>query len=104
MTEAQSIALITGALAAVPGTVASIIGYFNHRGIRTNSKQIVGAKEDIVQVGKQINGRMNEQIAMVEKISYAAGVTAEKADEQDKKDVKAEARRKNPKAAPINDR
>jgi hypothetical protein len=92
MTEAQSIALITGTLAAVPGTLATIIGYLNHRGIRTNSTQILQTKEDIDMVGRQIDGRMDEHIALTKQISHAAGVAQEKKDVQKRKDVKAQAR------------
>jgi hypothetical protein len=95
MTEAQSVAIITGSLAAIPGVLSSILGYFNHQGIRVNSSQIIEAKEDIVQVGRQINGRMTEQLELTKQLGVISGVAQEKKDVQHRKDIKTQARLKN---------
>jgi hypothetical protein len=97
MTDVVYVAIIS----AIPGTVAAVLGYFNRRNLKEAKVQISEAKGDIVEVGKQINGRMNEQIELTKQISFAAGAAQEKKDEQGKQDT---AKRKSIRTARLNER
>jgi aromatic ring hydroxylase len=83
MTDVVQIALI-GAIPATLAALASLaVGLSNRRNIQTNSGEIAqtnekinAASEKIAEVGKQIDGRMDEHIALTKEISFAAGSLA----------------------------
>jgi hypothetical protein len=85
MTEVQ-LELIKYTLSAIPGTVAAIVSYINNRGIRATKAQTTEVKGDVVALGKQLDGRMTEQIALTKELSFAAGKV------QEKKEVRARKR------------